>query len=140
MSSAPPPPSTRTRGFAVEALVADLRDRHGLVVVARNVAIAGAEIDLIASCSEEPPSSERPERKMVVFVEVRSRADDRRGHPLETIDANKRAHIIRSATAWLVREELWEKVAVRCDVIGVVAPDSPKPDIVWIRGAFDTDR
>jgi putative endonuclease len=145
MSSAPPaspPPSrdlarsTRTRGLAVESCVADLLDRHGLVVVARNVAIAGAEIDLVAT-TENTAESREP---LVVFVEVRSRRDDRRGHPLETIDANKRAHIVRGATAWLVREDLWEKVAVRFDVIAVVAPDSPTPDVVWIRGAFDAGR
>jgi putative endonuclease len=134
--ASPPPPSTRTRGFAVETCVAELLDRHGLVVVARNVAIAGAEIDLIATTKGTIESRE----PLVVFVEVRSRADDRRGHPLETIDANKRAHIVRGATAWLVREELWEKVAVRFDVIGVVAPDSKAPEVVWIRGAFDTSR
>ena len=113
--------------------MAELLDRHDLVVVARNVAIAGAEIDLIATTRESPESREA----LVVFVEVRSRADDLRGHPLETISATKRAHIVRAATAWLVREDLWEKVAVRFDVIGVVAPDSPTPDVVWIRGAFD---
>ena len=130
MSCAPPPPSTRSRGFAVEAVVADLLDRHGLVVVARNVAIAGAEIDLIATTRDHAED-------LVVFVEVRSRADDLRGHPIETIDANKRAHLVRAATAWLVREDLWEKVAVRFDVIGVLAPDSAKPDVLWIRNAFE---
>ena len=133
MASAPPPPSTRSRGFAVEACVAELLDRHGLVVVARNVAIAGAEIDLIATTVDTQESRE----PLVIFVEVRSRADDVLGHPLETISANKRAHIVRAATAWLVREDLWEKVAVRFDVIGVVAPDSAKPDVLWIRDAFD---
>ena len=139
MSSAPPatpPPSTRTRGLAVESCVAELLDRHGLVVGARNVAIAGAEIDLIATTVDSTESRE----PLVIFVEVRSRADDRRGHPLETIDANKRAHIVRGATAWLVREDLWEKVAVRFDVIAVLAPDSAAPDIVWLRGAFDAGR
>jgi putative endonuclease len=139
MSSAPPAspaPSTRVRGLAVEACIAELLDRHGLVVVARNVAIAGAEIDLIATTQDTSESRE----PLVVFVEVRSRADDRRGHPLETIDANKRAHIVRGATAWLVREALWEKVAVRFDVIGVLAPDSAAPDVVWIRSAFEATR
>ena len=93
MSCAPPRPSTRSRGFAVEAVVADLLDRHGLVVVARNVAIAGAEIDLIATTRDNAQESREP---LVVFVEVRSRADDLRGHPLETIDANKRAHTLAS--------------------------------------------
>jgi putative endonuclease len=135
MSSAPPrspPESTRTRGLAREQTVAELLDRAGLVVVARNVAIAGAEIDLVAT-------TQSAREDLVVFVEVRSRTDDRLGHPLETIDATKRAHIIRAATSWLVRENLWEKVAVRFDVISVVGrPGDPKPEIVWLKGAFDS--
>lgn len=135
MSSAPPAPdSTRTRGLAVEQRVAELLDRAGLVVVARNVAIAGAEIDLVATTHSAGED-------LVVFVEVRSRADDRLGHPLETIDATKRAHIVRAATSWLVRENLWEKVAVRFDVISVVGrPADPKPEIVWLKGAFEANR
>jgi putative endonuclease len=138
MSSASPPgppvESTRTRGLVVEQLVAELLDREGFVVVARNVAIAGAEIDLIAT-------THVAREDLVVFVEVRSRADDLLGHPLETIGATKRAHIIRGATAWLVRESLWEKVAVRFDVISVVGKaGDPRPEIVWLRGAFDSSR
>ena len=136
MTSALPPESTRHRGFAVEAIVAELLDRAGLCVVARNVSIAGAEIDLIAT-TENSLESREP---LVVFVEVRSRADDRLGHPLETVDAKKQAKIVRAATAWLVRESLWEKVAVRFDVIGVLTPPQGDPDVVWIRGAFGSRR
>jgi putative endonuclease len=165
MTSAPL--STRARGFAVEQSIAELLDRHGLVVVERNVSIAGAEIDLIATthtrvvtprvASAQLRLFERPRatlhvdddtprglEPLVVFVEVRSRADDRLGHPLETIDARKRARIVRAATAWLVRESLWEKVAVRFDVIGVLTRDARAPDIapsiIWLRGAFEAAR
>jgi putative endonuclease len=132
----PPSESTRHRGFAIEAIVAELLDRAGLTVVARNVSIAGAEIDLIAT-TESSLESREP---LVVFVEVRSRADDRLGHPLETVDGKKRAKIVRAATAWLVRESLWEKVAVRFDVIGVLTPPQGDPDVQWIRDAFGSQR
>lgn len=134
MTSSAPPPSTRVRGALVEATVADLLDRHGLAVIARNVAIAGAEIDLIAT-TENTVESREP---LIVFVEVRSRADDRLGHPLETVDATKRRKIVRAAKAWLVRESLWEKVAVRFDVIGVLTGRGGDPDVSWIRDAFDS--
>ena len=136
MTSAPLPESTRHRGFAIEAIVAELLDRAGLTVVARNVSIAGAEIDLIATTQNSLESRE----PLVVFVEVRSRADDRLGHPLETVDGKKRAKIVRAATAWLVRESLWEKVAVRFDVIGVLTPPQGDPDVQWIRDAFGSRR
>jgi putative endonuclease len=130
--TAAPGPSTRVRGQRVEQCVAELLDRAGLVVLARNVAIAGAELDLVARTDEQG-------EPLVVFVEVRSRADASLGHPLETIDARKRAQIVRAATAWLLREDLWEKVAVRFDVIAVVAPESPRPEVVWLRDAFAAD-
>ena len=131
MTSAPP--STRARGLVIEQLVAERIDRAGLVVIARNVSIAGAEIDIVAT-------TQAAKEDLVVFVEVRSRADDRLGHPLETIDATKRAHIIRAATSWLVRENLWEKVAVRFDVISVVGrPGDREPEIVWLKGAFEAN-
>ena len=90
----------------------------------------------------------------VVFVEVRSRGDLRAGSPLETIGRRKRAHLRRAACAWLVARGLWERVAVRFDVVGVVghldadasasaveadSENGEAPKILWIPGAFDAD-
>lgn len=134
-----PRASTRDRGRREEDRVARFLRDHGLVIVDQNVDIAGAELDLIAS------SGEGAERT-VVFVEVRSRTRTERGSPLETVDGRKRRQIVRAATAWLVREGLWERTAVRFDVVGVVGsptdrgPDNDEaPEIQWIPGAFDAD-
>lgn len=125
--------STRTRGRASEDLAASYLESRGLVVCARNVTLAGAELDLIArpeQAVEGPPT--------IVFIEVRSRADDRAGHPLETIGRAKQRRLIRAATAWLVQEDLWERVAVRFDVVAILFGDQEKtPKITWIPGAFD---
>lgn len=124
--------STRTRGRASEDLAASYLESRGLVVWARNVTLAGAEIDLIARLEDDadPPT--------IVFIEVRSRADDLMGHPLETVGPAKQRRLVRAATAWLVREELWERVAVRFDVVAIVFGDQQKaPVITWIPGAFD---
>lgn len=129
--------STRQRGLIAEEEAARFLESRGLVICERNVRIAGAEIDIIA---EAPPA--RPEEPTtVVIVEVRSRGDERNGSPLETIDRRKRAQIRRGATAWLVARGLWERVAVRFDVVGVVREGSQEeaPEIVWIPGAFDVD-
>jgi putative endonuclease len=123
-------PSTRERGQAVESRVAAELAARGLEIVARNVTLAGGEIDLVA---REPGRA--PEPDTVVFVEVRSRSGDACGGPLETIDANKRSRIVRAATAWLVREGLWERVAVRFDVVGVTGEGEGA--LEWIRDAFD---
>lgn len=126
--------STRTRGRASEDLAASYLESRGLVVCARNVTLAGAELDLVARLEDADPPT-------IVFVEVRSRADDRAGHPLETIGPAKQRRLIRAATAYLVREELWERVAVRFDVVAIVFGDHDKndkaPEITWIAGAFD---
>ncbi|MBK8236022.1 MAG: YraN family protein [Deltaproteobacteria bacterium] len=100
--------STRARGFAVEARVAVHLGARGLAVLATNVTIAGAELDLVARCEEPEPT--------IVFVEVRSRRDADRGHAVETIDAEKRRRIVRGATAWLVAHDLWgaRRGALRC--------------------------
>jgi putative endonuclease len=129
---APPPGSTRAKGQRVEAVVALHLERHGLAIEARNVSIGGAELDLVArdlDASEET----------IVFVEVRSRHDDERGSPLETVDRLKQRKLIRGATAWLVAQNLWEKVAVRFDVVGVVDPSGSHPRLEWIRNAFQVD-
>lgn len=81
---------------------------------------AGVEIDLIGRDGET-----------IVFVEVRGRSDDRLGHPFETVDARKQARLRRGATAWLVGQQLWERVAMRFDVVALVGDD-----IEWLRDAF----
>ena len=124
-------------------------ESRGLSVVERNVEIGGAELDLIALFEDDT------EVQTLVFVEVRSRADDRAGSPIETVGRRKRAQVRRGATAWLVARGLWERVAVRFDVIGItyasgelgsasaeaaLAPENEKaPRIEWIPGAFDVD-
>jgi putative endonuclease len=128
----PAPGSTRARGQIVEQRVGELLERDGLRIVARNVEIAGAELDLVAR--GEPGGEDT-----IVFVEVRSRKQDDRGSPLETVGSEKRSRIVRAATAWLIREALWERIAVRFDVVGVIDPEGAAPDIQWIRGAFEVD-
>lgn len=113
-------PSTRERGRKGEDRAATYLVRRGLEVIERNVTVAGAEIDLVTRDGET-----------IVFVEVRGRADDRLGHPLETVDARKQARLRRGATGWLIRHDLWERVAVRFDVVALVGDD-----IEWITNAF----
>ena len=134
-------PSTRERGQVAEDEAARFLESRGFVVCERNVKIAGAEIDLIV---EEPAVDGGP--GTVVFVEVRSRGDERSGTPVETIGPRKRAQIRRAATAWLIARGLWERVAVRFDVIGIVRCSTTSgegqdeaPKIAWIPGAFDAD-
>jgi putative endonuclease len=127
------PGSTRARGARVETLVAELADARGLQIVDRNPRAAGVELDLVAM-----RAGEGGEPDLYVFIEVRSRADDERGSPIETVDASKRARLVRGATGWLVARDLWERVAVRFDVVGVTSPEAGEPAVEWIEDAFET--
>lgn len=128
--------STRERGRAAEDLAARFLEVRGLVVLERNVTVGGVELDLVV---QAPPSATDPV-DTVVFVEVRSRDDDAAGSPIETVDHRKRARLRRGAIAWLVARDLWERVAVRFDVIGVHGGlNDEAPRIDWIPGAFDGD-
>lgn len=127
--------SPRARGLASEDLAVSFLEARGLVVCDRNVTVAGAELDLVATAPAEPGAPDT-----VVFIEVRSRADDLAGHPVETIGRAKRSRLVRAATAWLIRAELWERVAVRFDVVAIVfGTDDKTPEITWIPGAFGSD-
>ncbi|PRP91764.1 hypothetical protein ENSA5_53450 [Enhygromyxa salina] len=93
---------------------------RGLELLERNVTCAGAELDIIARDDET-----------IVFVEVRGRSDDLRGHPFETINARKQGRVRRGATGWLIERDLWNRVAIRFDVVALVGDD-----IEWLKNAF----
>ncbi|MDC0717986.1 YraN family protein [Nannocystis bainbridge] len=142
----PAPPSTRVRGQLAEEQAARFLEARGLLVVDRNVRAGGVELDLVGLV----PAGVDDRVDTYVFVEVRSRGDDRAGTPEETVDSRKQARLRRGAAAWLVGRDLWETVAVRFDVVSVLtsddslaAEDDPRekaPRISWIPGAFEADR
>jgi putative endonuclease len=128
-----PPGSTRDIGQRAETIAAVELERAGLSIVERNVDAAGGEIDLIARGHDG-------RAELFVFVEVRSRGRTDLGHPLETVGAKKRSHLVRAAKSWLVTHDLLDRVAVRFDVIGVSpGPDEQTPLIEWIEGAFEAE-
>ena len=121
------PGSTRARGQAIEDLVAHWLEDRGFSIEDRNVEAGGVELDIVA---REGGSGRH------VFVEVRSRASDERGHPLETVDAAKQRRIVRGATAWLVARGLWERVDVRFDVVAVVDDGQGRRTVEHVRDAY----
>jgi putative endonuclease len=113
------------RGRAAEQAAVETLEAAGLRVLARNVSLAGAEIDIVARDGEE-----------VVFVEVRSRSHLRFGDPLATIGAVKRARIARAAQAYLGRANC-SGAPARFDVVGVEWRDG-RPCCTHLRGAFES--
>lgn len=83
--------------------------RSGLTIVAHSESDRGGEIDLIAIDRR---------RKTVIFVEVKTLATTKPGHPAERVDEPKQARITRAALRYLQRHQL---LGVRCrfDVVAV---------------------
>lgn len=70
--------------------------------------LAGAELDLVVRRG-----------RVVAFCEVKSKAGDGHGDPLEMIPPAKVARIRRAADAWLARHPELERLDVRFDVVAV---------------------
>ena len=79
-------------------------------VLATNVWLAGAELDIVARRG-----------RTVVFCEVKSKSGDGFGDPLEMVGAVKIARIRRAAALWLAAHPELASAAVRFDVIAVRA-------------------
>src|SRR5258706_15884997 len=118
---------TVRKGASAEALAAAFLETLGFRIVARNQRYAMAELDLIAE-----------DGATLVFVEVRSRASDELGSPLETIDQRKRRRVVNGALAWLEGHPQPATRAMRVDVVGISYGETP-PRIDHVAGAFDAD-
>ena len=79
-------------GLSGEDIAARHMEASGWRVLARNYRFGHKEIDLIARRG-----------RTVAFIEVKTRARLRWGHPLFSIDARKRREIERVARVWVDR-------------------------------------
>lgn len=120
------PGSKKEIGDDAEAVALAHLQRQGLVLVERNYRVArgprsrGGEIDMIL----------RERDGTLVFVEVRSRRDDRHGGAAASVGAAKRRSLHLAAQHYLLR--LPALPACRFDVVAI---DNGRID--WIRAAFD---
>lgn len=119
---------TRARGAAGEALAAHHLEQQGLRIVARNVHLRFAELDLVAL-----------DGAALVIVEVRMRASTRFGSAAESVDARKQRRIVRAASELLARGGLPRFSRVRFDVVAIDAAATP-PRLTHFRDAFTADR
>jgi putative endonuclease len=115
--------STTELGAAAEQLAADHLAAAGYRIVARNHRCQGGEVDIVAWDGD-----------VLCFVEVRSRKDDRFGHPLETISAQKIRRVARGARDFL-RTLRGARPTMRFDAVGIVMSDPPV--ITLVRDAFE---
>lgn len=76
------------------------------------------------------------QRKLLTFVEVKTRTSTARGRPAEAVNAAKEKLILRGARSWLRMLDEADKIPTRCDIVEVILRDGEKPQIDIIEGAF----
>lgn len=116
-------------GVRGEQAAARLLRKRGLSVVAHSESDRGGEIDLIAIDRG---------RKTIIFVEVKTLATTKPGHPADRVDENKQVRITRAALRYLRRHQLLD-VRCRFDVVAVWwVGNTPQPQkIEHYESAFD---
>ena len=114
----------RSVGKAGEDLAERYLKRQGYAVVERNYRCPLGEIDLVAL-----------NRRVVVFVEVKTRRVNTSGTPLESVNAAKRRRLKRVALHYLSRHRLHDR-NVQFDVVGISFHTDP-PAVQHVRNAFD---
>lgn len=115
-------PSTKIIGQQIEILASEHLKRHGLKLIERNYQCSLGEIDLIMR-----------DKDTLVFIEVRHRKNTAYGDGIQSITVTKQRKLIRTAVAYLQRNNLTDKVACRFDV---VATSKSHAQLVWIKNAF----
>lgn len=98
--------------------------KRGYRLVERNYRCPAGEVDLIAL-----------DRRVIVFVEVKTRSDDGFGLPAESVHRQKQNKMIRSALYYLSQHRLHDRAA-RFDVVGVSFKGG-EPVVEHIENAFE---
>jgi putative endonuclease len=101
-----------------------LLKEKGYRLVERNYRCPAGEVDLIAL-----------DRRVIVFVEVKTRSDDRFGTPLEAVHLRKQRKMIKAALFFLSQRRLHHREA-RFDVVGI-SFSGREPLVEHIQNAFD---
>ncbi len=119
-----PPEERRALGRRAEDLAAAWLARCGARVVARNLHLRHAELDLVALDGDA-----------LCFVEVRARTGRGFASAFESVDARKQRRLARAAAEALARLPWPRHARVRFDVVAV-DPAADPPAIEWLRDAF----
>jgi putative endonuclease len=117
-------PDRRALGRYGEKLAETHLGRHGFRILARNLHLRHAELDLLAL-----------DGRTLCFVEVRLRSSRRFGSAADSVDHRKQRRLMRAAAEILVRHPLPPHDALRFDVVAIDASTHP-PSVDLIRDAF----
>jgi putative endonuclease len=108
-------------GRSGEAQAEKFLKKAGLKIIARNVRVGYDELDLIAKQGDT-----------LIFVEVKTRANENFGRPAAAVNRAKRKKLSRAAIHFLKNRKL-RPPYIRFDVVEVIGD---KPEIRHIQNAF----
>ncbi|MEO8398193.1 MAG: YraN family protein [Ignavibacteriaceae bacterium] len=110
-----------------EELAAELLQNKSYEIVERNYRFGKGEIDIIAKS---------PDKKFLIFVEVKSRKNLEFGEPEYAITKNKMSQLRKIASAYIYEKEINEDVDFRFDVVAILFRQKQKPLIEHYENAF----
>ena len=99
--------------------------RRRLRTLARNFAFSGGELDLVMGDRDGT----------IVFVEVKTRRDEKFMPAIASVNAEKRRHITRTAKCFLKQFKISDR-PLRFDIVTVILGDKGKPEIQHYPNAF----
>ncbi len=99
---------------------------RGYAVIDRRYRTRFGEIDIVARDGET-----------VVVVEVRRKSGGGYGAAAESVTRDKQRRVVRMAVDYLARCGLYDRCAVRFDVVAIDDQPGEPPRITLIRAAFD---
>ncbi len=114
----------QTLGKEGERIAERYLRKKGYRLVERNYRSPAGELDLIVL-----------DRRVIVFVEVKTRTQERFGAPLESVHPLKQRKMIQAALFFLSQHRLHDRDA-RFDVVGISFEDG-EPAIEHIENAFE---
>ena len=112
-------------GKSGENLASAEIEARGYAVIERRYRTQYGEIDIIARDGDT-----------LVFVEVRRKSHDDCGSAVESIGPEKQRRIVRMAIDYLARSSLYDKCAVRFDVVAIDDQPDGTPSLTLFQDAF----
>ena len=119
-------PEHLRRGARGEKLAGRFLRGRGYKILYRNFRDrTGGEIDIICRDADT-----------LVFVEVKTRADENFGRPVEAVDRQKQWRVSKGGLAWLRMLDNPD-IVFRFDVVEVLLPNEGDPKLELIQDAFE---
>ncbi len=112
-------------GSQGENIAVSFLEKQGYTVLARNYRQRFGEIDIVAE-----------ERGVLVFIEVKTRKNERYGNPFEAVDTRKQQKLSKMAQHYISYNKMEDSDA-RFDVVAVRLNQDCHPEVELIRDAFD---